>query len=177
MEELAIVSNEALRGMRAEIERAAADQRKAERLATEERMLSRLAKEEEARAQREIVDAAARCKRELDEAGAKKTKLEKLREAIASGKLLASVEKRLAASKEGIEALGVKLAAADAKVAELPPGVAEAFKKPAAVWPSQDPNNYDDYNNDDDNDRNYTSHHGDYTACDKECGYCGSCDY
>ena len=67
----------------------------------------------------------------------------------------------------------------DAKVAELPPGVAEAFKKPAAVWPSQDHNIYDDYNNDDDddNDRNYTSHHGDYTACDKECGYCGSCDY
>ena len=38
---------------------------------------------------------------------------------------------------------------------------------------------YDDYDHDhDDHDFDYEHEPmGDFTACDKECGYCGNCDY
>ena len=63
----------------------------------------------EERAQREICSAAARCKRQLGEAGAGKVKLDKLRDAIVSGKLLVSVDNRLTANQQRIAALRSRL--------------------------------------------------------------------
>ncbi len=52
----------------------------------------------EEQAQREICSAAARRECQLGEAGAGKVKLDKVRDAIVSGKLLVSVDKRLTSS-------------------------------------------------------------------------------
>lgn len=204
MEELPIVSREALRSAQEEIHLAAEARRRAEMEAAVARAQLEAAKAAEQRKHREVIAAADGVRLKLERAKANQAKLSAMREAILSGELLARVEKSLAQAALGAETLADKLRVADAEVAALPPGAVDAAKATAARdhigalarfigmrghgdgsesdgGRDEDYDCYGDgcYEDDyEDYDRYSRGEAKDYTACSSDdCGWCGRCSY